>query len=156
MTFNAWEILTPLSPPTQHHHHTHTHTLRLAQAEIEILPVFDNLLGAGGSWLRLFPRITRLPTSNPSKPSFSLHNHYLVLAAELHGVDAVGGVEVRQAWLQIISLHRLCVPGKVTYPLSQNSLSSSVTDMCHPSWSMRYFLYSHTVLISLRNVFGLA
>ena len=49
MTFNAWEILTPLSPPTQHHHHTHTHTLRLAQAEIEILPVFDNLLGAGGS-----------------------------------------------------------------------------------------------------------
>ena len=55
MTFNAWEILTPLSPLTQHHHHTHTyththtHTLRLAQAEIEILPVFDNLVGAGGS-----------------------------------------------------------------------------------------------------------
>lgn len=155
MTFNAWEILTPLSPHTPAPP-PHTHTLRLAQAEIEILPVFDSLLGAGGSWLRLFPRITRLPTSNPSKPSFSLHNHYLVFAAELHGVDAVGGVEVRQAWLQIISLHRLCVPGKVTYPLSQNSLSSSVTDMCHPSWSMRYFLYSNTVLISLRNVFGLA
>lgn len=91
MTFNAWEILTPLSPHTPAPP-PHTHTLRLAQAEIEILPVFDSLLGAGGSWTQAVSKNYEAAYFQPLKTFFF---HYIIitwyLLVELHGVDAVGG-----------------------------------------------------------------